>query len=55
MREWVGFYKASPAGYQVNALIAVLRNDNEKILAAVLRELGLEFSLDLVRDAAKKQ
>lgn len=55
VQEWVGFYKASPAGYQMNALMAVLMNDNEKTLAQVLRQLGLESSLELVKDAVAKR
>lgn len=53
VREWVAFYKQSPLKYNMNALIAVYRNDGEKMLARVLRELGLESGLELVKDAAK--
>ena len=54
IKEWVSFYKASPPGYQVNALIAVLWNDGEKTLSSVLRELGLEHSLALVKEVGKR-
>lgn len=53
--DWVRFYQHSPTKYQCNALIAVLENDGEQMLSAVLRELGLTMSVDLVKDAAKKQ
>lgn len=50
--EWVRLYKVSVLNYQMNTLIAVYKNDGEEMLANVLRELGLERSLDLVKDAA---
>lgn len=53
VREWAAFYKQSPLRYNMNALIAVYRNDGEKMLGKVLTELGLERSVDLVKDAAK--
>lgn len=53
VKEWVGFYKASPLNYQMNALIAVYKNDGDKMLEKVLSELGLERSSDLVKDACK--
>ena len=52
-KDWVAFYKQSPQKYNMNALIAVLRTDGERMLARVLRELGLERSSDLVKDAEK--
>lgn len=52
-KDWVAFYKQSPQKYSMNALIAVLRTDGERMLARVLRELGLERSSDLVKDAEK--
>lgn len=55
LMDWVGFYKASAAKYNMNALIAVYENDGERMLAAVLKELGLTLSVDLVKDAAKNQ
>ena len=53
VKNWCAFYKQSPQKYNMNALLAVLKNDGEKMLQAVLRELGLERSLELVKDAAK--
>lgn len=53
--DWVRFYKISPSKYEMRALISVLENDGEKMLSSVLKELGLSLSVDLVRDAAKKQ
>lgn len=49
VRDWIGFYKASPKGYQANALLAVLRNDGERILSKVLRELNLGHTVDLLK------
>jgi hypothetical protein len=54
VREWANFYKASQQNYSMNALLAVLKNDGEPMLAAVLKELGLERALDLVKDARDK-
>lgn len=53
VKNWVHFYKQSPLLYNMNALISVYKNDGEKMLRAVLRELGLESSVDLVKDAAE--
>lgn len=53
--DWVRFYKVSPSKYEMRALISVLENDGEQMLAAVLKELGLELSLELVKDARTKQ
>ena len=52
--EWCAFYRQSKLNYQMNALLAVLETDGEKMLQAVLQELGLTSSFDLVKDAAKK-
>ena len=52
--EWKRWYEASSPGYQMNALLAVLKNDGEQMLSAVLKELGLTASVDLVKDAAKR-
>lgn len=38
----------------MNALLAVLENDGEKMLAEVLKALGLESALDLVKDAKER-
>ena len=54
VKDWAAFYRQSPTKYQMNALIAVLRTDGDRMLMKVLRELGLESSLDLVKDADKK-
>ena len=51
VRDWVQFYKQSPLKYEMNALIAVYKNDGEQVLSSVLKELGLLQSVDLVRDA----
>lgn len=53
-QEWLNWYRASPDGYQLNALLAVLENDGEKMLAEVLSDLGLESTLGFVREAKKK-
>lgn len=52
-KEWANFYRRSPQKYNMNALLAVLENDGEKVLTRVLAELGLARSVDLVKDAAK--
>jgi hypothetical protein len=39
----------------MNALLAILKNDGEQMLSAVLRELGLTNSIELVKDAAKRE
>ena len=54
MREWCQWYRVSSPGYQTNALLAVLRNDGEKMLQKVLNELGLDSSLSLVLDMDKR-
>lgn len=53
--DWVRLYKASPLKYNMNALLSVFKTDGEKMLSLVLGELGLAMSVDLVKDAAKKQ
>jgi hypothetical protein len=55
VKEWAAFYRASPQKYNMNALLAVLENDGEKVLTRVLSELGLTSSLDLVKDAARRE
>lgn len=55
VQDWCHFYRVSPSKYQMNALLAVLKNDGEKILVDVLKSLKLERSVDLVKDAAKKE
>jgi hypothetical protein len=51
--DWVKYYRISPSGYNFNALINIYKNDGEKTLQAVLRELGMTASVELVKDAAK--
>lgn len=51
--DWVRLYKSSPLKYNMNALISVFKNDGEKMLSLVLKELGLAMSVDLVKDATK--
>ena len=52
---WLRFYRTAPEGYKPKALQACLANDGPKVLAAVLRELGLEQSLSLVQDWQAEQ
>ena len=54
LREWVNWYKVSSPGYQTNALLAILRNDGEKMLQKALSELGLASALDLIVDMDKR-
>lgn len=49
VQRWVSYYRVSPKGYQAKALGAVLRNDGERILGRVLRELQLEKTVDLLK------
>lgn len=51
--DWVRYYKACPKGYQAKALCAVLRNDGEKVLGRVLRELDLEKTVNLLMGMLK--
>jgi hypothetical protein len=53
VKQWCGFYKASPKLYQAHALLAVLRSDGEKVLNRVLRELSLEKTTDLLSEMNK--
>jgi hypothetical protein len=39
----------------MNALLSVLQSDGEQMLMAVLKELGLTASVELVKDAAKRE
>jgi hypothetical protein len=45
--EWCAFYRQSSLKYNMNALTAVLKNDGERMLELVLKELGLTSSKDL--------
>jgi hypothetical protein len=49
----VKYYRISPSGYNFNALINIYKSDGEKTLQAVLKELSLTASVELVKDAAK--
>jgi hypothetical protein len=48
--DWVRFYSSAQPDYKPSALVAVLKNDGAKMLRAVLKELKLEGSSDLVAD-----
>jgi hypothetical protein len=39
----------------MNALLAIYQNDGEQMLMAVLKDLGLTDSIELVKDAAKRE
>ena len=54
IREWVKWYQISSPGYQTNALLAILRNDGEKMLRSVLGELGLTDSASLLMEMDKR-
>lgn len=49
VQEWVRFYNASPEGYRLNALLAVLESDGEKMLGSVLKALKIGTALELVK------
>jgi hypothetical protein len=51
----VKFYRQSPLKYEMNALLSVLETDGEQMLMAVLKDLGLTDSIELVKDAAKRE
>jgi hypothetical protein len=53
--EWVRLYRQSPLKYEMNALLSVLETDGEQMLMAVLKDLGLTDSIELVKDAAKRE
>ena len=48
--DWIRFYRSAPEGYKAKALSACLSADGVKMLSAVLREMKLESSVDLVAD-----
>jgi len=54
-QEWVSWYKASPSGYRVNALLAVLENDGEKMLGEVLKDLRLTSALELIKALKERE
>lgn len=45
--EWVRHYKV--CNLKMNALLAVLENDGEKMLSDVLKEVGLASAVDVVK------
>ena len=55
IKDWANYYKVSPGRYEMRALVACYDNDGEAVLREVLKELGLTQSIDLIRDAAKRQ
>lgn len=52
---WADYVKASPPGYMPNALVAVYRAEGKEMLSAVLKEVGLALSVDLIEANAKSQ
>ena len=52
VKEWCRHYKV--CRLKMNALLAVLESDGEKMLSAVLKELGLTDSVSLVKDANER-
>ena len=54
LSEWVKWYRISTPGYQTNALLAVLKNDGERMLRSVLKELGLTDSATLLMEMANR-
>ena len=52
IEEWVRHFRV--CHLKVNALEAVLVNDGEAMLSKVLRKLGLEQSLNLIKESVKK-
>jgi hypothetical protein len=47
-KMWVDYVKAGPPGYVPSALVAVLRAEGKEMLNAVLKDLGLALSVDLI-------
>jgi hypothetical protein len=54
VKDWANFYRASAQKSSLNALLACLETDGERVLGKVLLELGLASALDLIKDARKK-
>ena len=52
-QEWLRYIRVTERHYEMSALLVVLRNDGERMLLRVLKGLGLERSVDLVKFAAK--
>jgi hypothetical protein len=55
IQEWIRWWKIGPPGYQYNSLVAILRNDGEKMLRSVLKELGLGDSTALLKEMDKRE
>jgi hypothetical protein len=51
--DWVHFVNACPKSYLPNALCAVYEKDGQKMLHAVLKEMKLERTEDLILMMAK--
>jgi hypothetical protein len=51
--DWIHLYKVSVSRYQMSTLISCYKNDGEQVLRKVLKNLGMELSLELVKDACK--
>ena len=47
------YRKSARVGYNFNALVAIYKTEGEPMLLAVLKELGLTLSVELIKDAAK--
>ena len=47
LEEWVRWYQAS--SLKMNALVAVLNNDGDKMATRVMEKLGLASPLDVVK------
>ena len=52
VQEWCRFYRAAQPSYRIFALVAILKNDGEKMLAAVVKALALDVQT-LVKDSAE--
>lgn len=52
IEEWVRHFKV--CHLKVNALCAVLENDGEQILLKVLKKLGMESTLELIKAEKKR-
>jgi hypothetical protein len=55
MEEWIRWWKIGPPGYQYNSLVSIYRNDGEKMLRQVLKELGLMDSVALLMEMDKRE
>jgi hypothetical protein len=50
IQHWLRWYKNAQPTYKPHALMAIYLADGVQMLAAVLKALNLEKSVDLVRD-----